>query len=206
MAGQRNYAPVPLAGPVEIHERRPGYFGDYPLASWGRRVAAGFIDYGLPVLPSYMMSPDNPLTWVTTLVAFGYIIFNTGYLAGITGRSIGKRLTHLYLGGKRHKEPPGARRGIIRALLTGLPFVWPDLGAFPAALGLGEPTVAIFFIGIFCTCGLIFPFRNPYRQTLGDIVTSTVLVRQTWEGDQPPDWPILEDDPRFPRPESPPDA
>lgn len=204
MAGQRNYAPVPLGGSDQVYEGRPGYFGPHPLASRGRRVTAGLIDYGLPVLPSYMMSPDNPVVWVTTLLAFGYIIFNTGYLAGITGRSIGKRLTHLYLGGKRHKEPPGAGRGIIRAVVTALPFVWPDLGGITAALGLREPSVAIFGIGILCTIGLVFPIRTPYRQTLGDMITGTVVVRQTWDGDQPPEWPILEDDPRFPGRKSPP--
>lgn len=175
MATQGPYGPIPSHHDVrDVHEGEAGYFGYHPLPSWWTRVGAGLIDYGPPWLVQHLAGLYLPsaIANLITLVSLAVVIFNSGYLAGTTGRSIGKRLTHLYVGKYQGSgEPPGAAWGIVRILLHALD--------------------GIFFLGF------LWAIWSPYKQTWADILTGTVVVRQTWVEDRPGRWPIFKGDPRF---------
>lgn len=168
--------------------QRPGYFGFHPLASWPHRVAAGLIDYGPPLLVYYLLAGTEIASFIAILAA-GFILFNSGYLAGVTGRSIGKRLTRLYVGRFWPPgNPPGALRGIMRALLsTALPFLW---------AGFAGPSQTLVYFSLLFILGNLLPLWRKHKQTLADEFTATIVVRQTWQGAYPPDWPDFDTDPR----------
>ncbi len=145
--------------------RRPDY------APWVRRVLALVVDH----LPSYvasalLLASYVPLytalfrgdfsvrpTWglytaglLLSLAAFGFTVWNRWVLAGRTGQSVGKRLTHLWLVGEVDGRPVGVLTAFLRDLLHVL-----DSWSY---------------------VGYLWPLWDDQHQTLADKIAQTVVV------------------------------
>ncbi|MGI5212895.1 RDD family protein [Plantactinospora sp. CA-290183] len=136
-------------------------------ASWGIRVGANLID-GLVLLPFAILagvfagfsmdaetgqvSNPNPLYYVFILLMFLLNAYNRWYLAGKTGQSWGKKATGISLVAEATGQPIGVGKAFLREL-------------------------AHFVDGIICYIGYLFPIWDAKKQTIGDKIMSTVVVR-----------------------------
>jgi uncharacterized RDD family membrane protein YckC len=83
------------------------------------------------------------------LVLVGFGIWNSGYLQGATGRSIGRRVAGTKLVSIQTGQPVGVRRALTRQICH------------------------VLDIGIGC----LWPLRDRKRQTFADKIFGTVVVR-----------------------------
>jgi uncharacterized RDD family membrane protein YckC len=153
-------------------------------ASWGQRVGAYLIDYGVFIVAgiiatiiiviglarssSTLESASSTAADVDPLVGVGYLlllligivqlgftIWNRWVRAGRTGMSIGKEKMGIKLVGVESGEPIGGGKAFLRDLVRGL------LGYVPIV-----PLI-----------DLLFPLWDDKRQTLTDKIMSTVVVK-----------------------------
>jgi uncharacterized RDD family membrane protein YckC len=110
-----------------------------PLASFGARVISSLIDYVAPVIVlSLLLSlvvATGPSPWRQLLTAAGYLGllgfggWNSGYLQGTTGRSLGRRVTKTKLVTIETGQPVGFGWAVARQICHGLEFgigyLWP---------------------------------------------------------------------------------
>jgi uncharacterized RDD family membrane protein YckC len=135
-----------------------------PLAGYRLRVISGLVDYVAPVivlnlLLSIGVATENAvwrllLTVVGYLGVFGFAVWNSVYLQGKTGQSLGRRVARTKLVDADTAEAVGFARAMGRQLC--------HIGEF----------------GV----GFLWPLWDPMRQTFADKIAATVVVRL--DGDQ----------------------
>jgi uncharacterized RDD family membrane protein YckC len=129
------------------------------LAGFGARVISCLIDYVAPaIVLNLLLSLGVVLggaTWLPVLAAVGYLgllgfgIWNSGYLQGTTGRSLGRRVAHTKLVTIETGEPVGFGSAMARQICHGVEF------------------------GI----GYLWPLWDGKRQTFADKIANTVVIR-----------------------------
>jgi uncharacterized RDD family membrane protein YckC len=145
----------------------PAYATGPTLASWPQRAAGALIDY-VPIglingLGTLIDGPSlNPQTLEQTgggiiyylfqLLALGFLIYNTFYLAGKTGQSIGKKALGLRLVGETTGQPIGIGMAFVRHL-------------------------AHFVDSLICLVGWLFPLWDAKKQTIADKLVKTLVVK-----------------------------
>ncbi len=148
-----------------------GYASATPeLATFGSRAIGWLIDYLAPgiavgivggILGSFMGSSGaNALSWVLNLVAFAFVLWNSGYQAGATGYSLGRKIAKNKLVSEATGQPLGTTNGMIRV-------------------------VAHFVDSIICYVGWLFPLWDSKRQTLADKIMKSVVVADPNAGQAP---------------------
>jgi hypothetical protein len=95
-----------------------------PLAAFGARAVSFSIDFGTPVIVLNLLLAISSVTggaaWRLVLTVVGYLgllgfgLWNSGYLQGTTGRSLGRRVAHTQLVMMETGRPVGFRRAVIR--------------------------------------------------------------------------------------------
>ena len=123
-------------------------------------MVSGLIDYAAPGLVSNLLvytvgsnayGALNVFGLLVQLAALGFLIYNTGYLQGTTGQSLGKRVA----GTKLIKESTGQPIGFGFSVLR---YIAHFLDALP------------LFLGYF------WPLWDAKRQTFADKICSTVVL------------------------------
>lgn len=130
-----------------------------PLAGFGARVISCLIDYVAPVIVLNLLISVGVVlgspTWPLILGAVGYLgllsfgIWNSGYLQGTTGQSLGRRLAHTKLVTIETGQPVGFGSAMARQICHGVEF------------------------GI----GYLWPLWDVKRQTFADKISNTVVIR-----------------------------
>lgn len=134
-----------------------GYAGEQKLTSWPMRLASGAIDY-LPLIVIFdLMSSAHLVTlgWLFMAAAIG---FNSIYMQGTTGQSLGKRLV-------------GTR--LVMLANTGpmtFMFCYPGVGRC-----FGRQ-FAHFFDSLALYLGYVRPAWQRYHQTWADSMAKTVVI------------------------------
>jgi uncharacterized RDD family membrane protein YckC len=156
-----NYPPPPSYPP-----EMPGYPPQAPpYAAWIKRVGAYLIDGIIVSVPSWIgtaintaMSTDGKanaaglvISLLLSLVSLGLTIYNRWYLAGTTGQSWGKKLLNIRLVGAETGQPIGGLMAFVRDL-------------------------AHLIDALICFIGYLFPLWTAKKQTIADMLVSSVVV------------------------------
>lgn len=110
-----------------------------PLAGFGARTVSFLIDYVAPVVVLNLLlaigAGTGGTAWRLMLVAggslwlLGFCLWNSGYLQGTTGRSLGRRVANTKLVGIETGEPVGFGRAVARQVCHlvefGIGYLWP---------------------------------------------------------------------------------
>ncbi|MGH3782923.1 MAG: RDD family protein [Pseudonocardiaceae bacterium] len=130
-----------------------------PLAGFGARAISSLIDYVAPVIVLNLLLSlvvaNGGLAWRPMLATVGYLVllgfgvWNSGYLQGTTGRSLGRRVTKTKLVTIETGRRVGFGRAVARQICHGLEF------------------------GI----GYLWPLWDSKRQTFADKIVKTVVIR-----------------------------
>ncbi|WP_084716314.1 RDD family protein [Saccharothrix syringae] len=166
---QQAYGQQPAYGQQQAWGAQPGY-GQAPAgygapaggyAEWGSRAIGGLIDYVAPVIVMYVLVLIGGLTGDPTMALIlsgigyvallGFTIYNTWYLAGTTGQSIGKKVAKVKLIKEETGQPIGFGNAFVRNLVhivDGLP----------------------------CYAGYFAPLWEAKKQTWADKIMGTVVV------------------------------
>jgi uncharacterized RDD family membrane protein YckC len=186
--GEQPWSGAPVAQPWDNSAYGTPMAGALPkeaYASWGQRVGAYLIDFGIffvlaiiagiviAVGASRSSSSYDPATSATAthfdpLVGIGYLllilvvlaqlaftIWNRWVRAGRTGMSIGKERMGIKLVGVESGAPIGGGKAFLRDFVRGL----------------------IGYVPIVPLVDLLFPLWDDKRQTLTDKIMSTVVVK-----------------------------
>ncbi len=146
---------APLSQP---YGSKPGIVPEL-LADFGTRTISFLIDYVAPVIvlnlllaigaaTDSLVSP-RVLTVVGCLGLLSFGIWNSGYLQGTTGQSLGRRV---------------ARTALVR-IGTGRP------------VGFGRAVTRQFCHGLEFGVGCLWPLWDDHRQTFADKIVGTVVIR-----------------------------
>lgn len=130
-----------------------------PLAGFGARAISFLIDYVAPVIVLNLLFSLGVATgsaaWRPALAAVGYLgllgfaVWNSGYLQGTTGCSLGRRVARTKLVKIETGRPVGFGHALARQICHGLEF------------------------GI----GYLWPLWDGKRQTFADKILKTVVIR-----------------------------
>lgn len=110
-----------------------------PLAGFGARTVSFVVDYVAPVVVLNLLlavaAGTGGTAWRLMLVAggslwlLGFGLWNSGYLQGTTGRSLGRRVANTRLVGLGTGEPVGFGRAVARQVCHlvefGIGYLWP---------------------------------------------------------------------------------
>jgi len=151
------YSPVPMAPDPYAQQSYGAPMGQPVLADWVTRAKGALIDWG-PVIAigiiNYILAFAN-VGWLGSLLSLAglaWMIYNTGYLAGTTGQSFGRKWAGTRLISEQTGQPIGAGMGIVRYLCH---FVDTLLCGFG---------------------GFLFPLFTPKKQTIADMIVKTLVV------------------------------
>jgi uncharacterized RDD family membrane protein YckC len=146
---------------------QPAYTPAPTLASWGHRVGSALIDYApvalIQLVGQLVDGPSvNLQTGVQTgggivynlcrLLALAFLIYNSFYLAGKTGQSLGKKALGLKLVGEASGQPIGMGMAFVRYL-------------------------AHIIDAVICFIGFLFPLWDAKKQTIADKLVKTLVVK-----------------------------
>jgi uncharacterized RDD family membrane protein YckC len=130
-----------------------------PLADFGARVVSFSIDFVIPAIVLNLLLAIGSMTvtpeWSQILAVVGYLgllgfgLWNSGYLQGTTGRSLGRRVANSRLVMMQTGQPVGFGRAVVRQICHLLEF------------------------GI----GYLWPLWDVKHQTFADKIVGTVVVR-----------------------------
>ena len=153
--------PPPPPPPGYGASAAPGGGPTPPLAEIGPRVIAFLIDFGIMIggyiaviiLSGIFGAVSDALGFLVFLLGMlalaGFSLYNTVYLEGTTGQTIGKKQQGVKtVGLENGGQPIGPVMVFVRYLINNL----------------------------VCYLGWLFPFFDAQRQTLGDKVTKSVVV------------------------------
>jgi uncharacterized RDD family membrane protein YckC len=149
---------VPLSGQFDFDvpgvQQIPG-----PLADFGARATSLAIDYVTPVIVVRVLLSlgvaTGSVAWSLVLTAVGYLgllafgLWNSCYLQGTTGQSVGRRV---------------ARTKLVK-IATGQP------------VGFGQALVRQFCHSLEFFIGYLWPLWDGKRQTFADKIVGTVVIR-----------------------------
>ncbi|MGH3883314.1 MAG: RDD family protein [Pseudonocardiaceae bacterium] len=153
---------------VPATEQVPG-----PLADFAARAISFLIDYVTPVIVLNILLSIGVATGngalSPVLIVVGYVglgafgLWNSGYLQGTTGQSVGRRVARTKLVKIETGRPIGFGRALLRQFCHSLEF----------------------FIGF------LWPLWDDKRQTFADKIVGTVVIRvegatEDWSGNTPP--------------------
>ena len=164
----------PLAQPYNQQAPQPYPGTAYPpvapasgsLALWPTRALGGLIDYVAPGLVISLLqtpfqgsvnvatgttTPASPVYYLLSLVLLAFVVYNSGYKQGLTGKSFGKQINKTRLVSEATGQPLGVGVAIGRYFLH----------------------IIDTFI---CFIGWLFPLWDPKRQTIADKLVKSVVV------------------------------
>ena len=137
-----------------------------PLASWGQRALGWLVDWFAPSLVAWILSgvfswfiDSSAVGWLFSLVCMGFVVWNSGYQAGTTGYSLGRKIAKIKLISEETNQPLGAGQAILRVVLQ-----W----------GMG-----LFTCGLLGLISWLFPLWDQKRQTLADKMVKSVVVEDS---------------------------
>jgi len=163
-------AGYPNAG-VSAYGYDAGYATPTPeLASFGNRALGWLIDYLAPgIVYSILVSIIGNLgssvivgllTFVVWLALVAFLLWNSGYQAGTTGYSLGRKIAKTKLVSEATGQPLGAGAGIGRVF-------------------------AHLIDSVICYVGWLFPLWDSKRQTIADKIVKSVVVVDPNAGQAP---------------------
>jgi uncharacterized RDD family membrane protein YckC len=150
-----------VAEPIQPAPQGVSQWG--PLASFGDRVVAWFIDFGI-MLVGYIAVAIVGLVFRVVSDTLGALVGGLGYLAmvaviiylyyiqGEEGGTPGKRITGLKVVRLVDGQVTGGGMGIVRQIAHAID-------------------------AMICYIGYLFPLWDPQRQTLADKIVGTVVLR-----------------------------
>ncbi|GAA1261042.1 RDD family protein [Saccharothrix xinjiangensis] len=160
--GQPSYGQQPGYGQPQAYGQPGGYPappGGY--AEWGSRAIGGLIDYAAPgilvgVLFGIGIATNDPtLAFILSTVGYvaylGFLIYNSWYLAGTTGQSMGKKVAKIKLVKEETGQPIGFGNAFVRHLCH-------------------------FVDSLPCGAGWFAPLWELKKQTWADKILGTVVV------------------------------
>ncbi len=140
-----------------------------PLADFGARAVSFSIDFVIPVIVLNLLlaigSTTGGTAWRLMLAVLVYLgllgfgLWNSGYLQGTTGRSLGRRVAKTRLVMMATGQPVGFGRAVVRQICHLLEF------------------------GV----GYLWPLWDGKRQTFADKILGTVVVRAGGPASSPTD-------------------
>ena len=137
-----------------------------PLASWGQRALGWLVDWFAPSLVAWILSgvfswfiDSSAVGLLFSLVWMGFVVWNSGYQAGTTGYSLGRKIAKIKLISEETNQPLGAGQAILRVVLQ-----W----------GMG-----LFTCGLLGLISWLFPLWDQKRQTLADKMVKSVVVEDS---------------------------
>ena len=149
-----------------------GYASPTPeLAQFSSRVIGWLIDWVAPgivvgILGSILSSATNTsiFSYLLDLVYAAFIIWNSGYQAGTTGYSLGRKIAKNKLVSEATGQPLGSGQGMLRA---------------------GAQFVMNLLCGIVGLLSWLFPLWDSKRQTLADKIVKSVVIADPNAGQAP---------------------
>ncbi|MEJ2859433.1 MULTISPECIES: RDD family protein [unclassified Saccharothrix] len=142
---------------------QPAAYGAPPTgyAEWGSRAVGALIDYGAPgvvvgILVGIGSATGDPtlaflLAGVGYLALLGFMIYNSWYLAGTTGQSLGKKVAKIKLLKEETMQPIGFGNAFVRHLCH-------------------------FVDSLPCYAGWFAPLWEVKKQTWADKILGTIVV------------------------------
>ena len=137
-----------------------------PLASWGQRALGWLVDWFAPSLVAWILSgvfswfiDSSAVGLLFSLVWMGFVVWNSGYQAGTTGYSLGRKIAKIKLISEETNQPLGAGQAILRVVVQ-----W----------GMG-----LFTCGLLGLISWLFPLWDQKRQTLADKMVKSVVVEDS---------------------------
>ncbi|MFD7655204.1 RDD family protein [Actinosynnema sp. NPDC059797] len=159
---QPGYAQQPGYGQPPAYGQPAGYpapAGGY--AEWGSRAVGALIDYVAPALAVGVLAGigaatgDPTLAFILSTVGYvaylGFMIYNSWYLAGTTGQSMGKKVAKVKLVKEETGQPIGFGNAFVRHLCH-------------------------FVDSLPCYAGWFAPLWEAKKQTWADKILGTVVV------------------------------
>jgi uncharacterized RDD family membrane protein YckC len=150
-----------------------GYASPTPeLASFGNRALGWLIDYAAPMIVFYILNIiisvvlyragglAGLLNFVLWLALVAFLVWNSGYQAGVTGYSLGRKIAKNKLVSEATGQPLGVGAGIGRVF-------------------------AHMIDGAICGIGWLFPLWDSKRQTIADKIVKSVVVVDPNAGQAP---------------------
>ncbi len=164
-------AGYPNTGAVSAYGYDAGYASPTPeLATFGNRALGWAIDYLAPAIVYSILASiignlgsggiSSLLTFILWAAEIAFVVWNSGYQAGITGYSLGRKIAKTKLVSEATGQPLGAGAGILRL-------------------------VAHFVDSVICYVGWLFPLWDAKRQTLADKIMKSVVVSDPNAGQAP---------------------
>jgi uncharacterized RDD family membrane protein YckC len=166
-------AGYPNTGSVSAYGYDSGYASATPeLATFGSRVINYLVDYAAPGIVFYILNIiittalyragaiAGLLNFVLWLALVAFVVWNSGYQAGTTGYSLGRKIAKNKLVSEATGQPLGAGQGILRYF-------------------------AHIVDAIICGVGFLFPLWDSKRQTIADKIVKSVVVADPNAGQAP---------------------
>lgn len=153
--------PVPGQAPYPVGPQT----GSGSLAQWPTRAYGALFDIIIPMVAvSIIGSPFAPQVTssgqvvggglmynLVSLLGIAFWVYNSGYLQGTTGKSIGKRMAKTHLISEETGRPIGFGMAVLRHICHAID-------------------------SVICFVGWLFPLWDPKRQTIADKIMKTVVV------------------------------
>jgi uncharacterized RDD family membrane protein YckC len=122
------------------------------LAEWPQRALGALIDWGIPMVVSMIGGVIGGLIGsIFSLAALAAMIYNTGYLAGTTGYSYGRKIAGTKLVSEKTLQPIGFGMAVGRYFVHCLD-------------------------GAILMIGFLFPLFTPKKQTIADMLMGTLVL------------------------------
>jgi len=164
-------AGYPNTGSVAAYGYDSGYASAAPeLATFGNRALGWAIDYAAPAVAYGILSSiignlghgaiSGLLTFVLWVAEVAFIVWNSGYQAGTTGYSLGRKIAKTKLVSEATGQPLGSGTGILRVF-------------------------AHIVDSVICYVGWLFPLWDSKRQTIADKIVKSVVVSDPNAGQAP---------------------
>jgi uncharacterized RDD family membrane protein YckC len=164
-------AGYPTTGSVSAYGYDSGYANATPeLATFGNRALGWLIDYLAPGIVYSILASiignlgsngiSSLLTFVLWVAEVAFVVWNSGYQAGTTGYSLGRKIAKTKLVSEATGQPLGAGTGILRL-------------------------VAHIVDSVICYVGWLFPLWDSKRQTIADKIVKSVVVSDPNAGQAP---------------------
>ena len=136
-----------------------------PKADFGKRALSWLIDWLAPGIVASTVGAiigGSVGNFVAFLLVGGFVAWNSGYQAGTTGYSLGRKIAKTKLISEQTQQPLGAGQGVLRAMIQ-----WA-------------------LVSFTCIGGLLtwlWPLWDTNKQTLADKMVKSIVVD---ESGQPP--------------------
>ena len=147
-------APTPYGGGYQPNPYAPS---GPVLATWGRRAIGGLIDFVVPgiiigiLIGIVLPNGGYGANLLSTVLAVGWWVYNTGYRVATTGYSFGHKIGKVRVVMEDTGQTPPQNTAILRA-------------------------AAHFLDSLVCALGFLFPLWDAKKQTFADKIAKTVVI------------------------------